>query len=661
MVCDDALTRREVDRIRELVQPKEWEEILDVCCGQGRHCLELARRGYRNIHGLDRSRYLVRTARARAAQEKLSVTFREGDARRLPYPPDSFDVALLLGNSFGYFENRTDDLHVLRGILRVLKPDGRFLLDVADGRFAAEHYEPRSWEWIDEKMFVCRERVLDSPESRLICREVITHVENGVLADQVYAERLYTRKELEDLLQAAGFSEVTVQETLETKSARNQDLGMMARRLLVTGAARKAWTPRRSRKKARLHVAVILGDPSKTDIIKPNGAFDEDDIQTIERLKSALAGFRGKKWYFLDHHDKLVQDLVRLRPTIDFVFNLCDEGYRNDPFQELHVPALLDMLDIPYTGSPPHTLAVCYDKSVIRGLASDMGIPVPAGYLLPAEVSGIEIAEPYPLIIKPNFGDASFGIWSSSVVEDEECLIDAIQRIRTKFGYDKPILVEEFLPGKDLTIGILGQPSGPYRTLPITEEDYSVLPADLPRLCGYEAKWCPDSPYWKVKAVLADLPREVEDAIVEWSIMLARRIGARDYIRFDWRLDRKGNPRLLEANPNPGWCWDGHLAKAAALAGMSYADLLRAILNAAQERIRNHVSRPVEVALPTDQGGKAAGISDLDATRVRGTRGGVATRSKRGDTSTASPRRPAPRDGAISRPAADDLGPCRRP
>ena len=586
VVCDDALTWSEVDRICELIQPKEWEDILDVCCGQGRHSLELAKRGYRNIHGLDRSRYLIRMARTRAAQEGLSVKFREGDARRLPYPPDSFDVALLLGNSFGYFESKVDDILVLKEILRVLKPGGRFLLDVADGRFVAEHYEPRSWEWIDDKMFVCRERMLDSPESRLICREVITHVEKGVLADQVYAERLYTREELEELLRQAGFSDVTVHESLDTESARNQDLGMMARRILVTGVAHKEWTPQRHRKKkAHLQIAVILGDPRKSDIVKPNRTFDEDDIHTINMLKSALAEFKDMKFYFLDNHDKLLQDLLRLKPTIDFVFNLCDEGYRNDPFKELHVPALLDMLEIPYTGSPPYTLALCYDKSAIRGLAREMGIPVPEGYLLSADVTGIKIAGPYPLIIKPNFGDSSFGLWSESVVEDEEALINAIQRIRTEFGYDKPILVEEFLTGKDLTIGIIGQPNGSYQVLPITEEDYSALPPGLPRICGYEAKWCPDSPYWKIKTVPANLPKDVEEAIVEWSVVLARRIGARDYIRFDWRLDGEGKPRLLEANPNPGWCWDGHLAKAAALAGMSYADMLRAILDAAQERI----------------------------------------------------------------------------
>ena len=585
VVCDERITSAEVDRICEILHLEQWEDILDLCCGQGRHSLELARRGYQSVNGLDRSRYLIRKARSLAREEGRNVNFREGDARKLPYSPDTFDAVMILGNSFGYFENQAEDLVLLREASRVLKPSGRVLLDVADGEFVAAHYEPRSWEWIDDEMFVCRERTLDSQERRLICREVITHVGKGVLADHVYAERLYTKEELQDSLRKVGFTQVVAHESRETVSDRNQDLGMMARRILVTATVQKTWTPVRRKRKKCVQVAVVMGDPRKTDIVKPNARFDDDDMHTINELKAAFSAIRDKKFYFLDNHDRLLQDLQRLRLGIDYIFNLCDEGYKNDPFNELHVPALLDMLGIPYTGSGPQCLSTCYDKSMVRGIASEMLIPVGLGYLLPASTDGVEIAVSYPVIVKPNFGDSSFGIFPQSVVEDEESLLNAVNRIRTQFGYDRPILLEEFLTGKDLTIGIIGQPTGSYQVLPITEEDYSALPPELPRICGYEAKWCPDSPYWKIKTIPADLPKPVEEMITEWSLVLASRLGVRDYVRFDWRLDREGNPKLLEANPNPGWCWDGHLAKAAALAGMSYVDMLQAILGAAEERI----------------------------------------------------------------------------
>ena len=166
-----------------------------------------------------------------------------------------------------------------------------------------------------------------------------------------------------------------------------------------------------------------------------------------------------------------------------------------------------------------------------------------------------------------------------------EDLINAVNEIRQKFGYEKPILVEEFLTGKDLTLGMIGNPPSSYTVLPIAEEDYSSLPENLPRVCGYEAKWMPDSPYWNINSVPAELPNETEKAIIEWCVALSERLECRDYTRFDWRLDDKGNPKLLEVNPNPGWCWDGHLAKMAKLAGMSYPDMLAAILRAAKERL----------------------------------------------------------------------------
>ncbi|HPZ39834.1 MAG TPA: D-alanine--D-alanine ligase, partial [Candidatus Atribacteria bacterium] len=158
---------------------------------------------------------------------------------------------------------------------------------------------------------------------------------------------------------------------------------------------------------------------------------------------------------------------------------------------------------------------------------------------------------------------------------------EAVSEIRNKFGYDKPILVEEFLPGKDLSLGIIGNPPESYQVLPITEEDYSALPPGLPPICGYEAKWLPDSPYGKVKSLPSKLPEETEKIIVESSIKLFERLECRDYARFDWRLDREGQPRLLEVNPNPGWCWDGHLAKMAHFAGISYHQMLEAVLEAA--------------------------------------------------------------------------------
>ena len=172
-------TRREVDFIVSAAAVQSHSQILDLCCGQGRHCLELARRGFKNVTGVDRSRYLVRLAKKRAQTEGLQVVFKEGDARNPRLPENSFDCVAIMGNSFGYFSNKQDDEKVLTAVGKILRPSGQLVLDITDGAFMADHFERRSWEWIDEHHFVCRERSLSRGRERLISREVIVHDEIG--------------------------------------------------------------------------------------------------------------------------------------------------------------------------------------------------------------------------------------------------------------------------------------------------------------------------------------------------------------------------------------------------------------------------------------------------------------------------------------------------
>ena len=583
VIEDNNITRQEVSLFLDILKLSPDDTILDLCCGQGRHSLEIARRGFRYVEGMDRSHYLIQKAKGRVKKEGLDVKFREGDARKLPYHADSFDTVMILGNSFGYFETLKDDLRVLKEVFKVLKPWGKLLIDVADGEYLRENFQPRSWEWTGKKYFVCRERSLSLDRKHLISRELVTHIEKGIISDQFYSVRLYDRQTLTELLEAAGFSDVTFYGEISTDSQRNQDLGMMERRIIATALVRKEWTPLRKRKEAVSDIAVILGDPTKPDPLKPLCVFDDDDFYTISQLQDALRVLEGYQFVYLNNHDSLINDLTKMK--IDFVLNLCDEGYKNDADRELHIPSLLELLGIPYTGSGPRSLAYCYDKSLVRGVAKEMGIPVAEAFFIKPEDSIFELPFGFPAIVKPNFGDSSFGITQRSVTNNIEELINAISEIRQKFGYDKPIIVEEFLNGKDLSVGIIGNPPESYKVLPIIEEDYSTLPAELPRICGYEAKWLPDSPYWNIKSIPADLPEDTEKFIVESCLKLFERLECRDYSRFDWRLDAEGTPRLLEVNPNPGWCWDGHLAKMAKIAGMTYAEMFEEILKAAEQRL----------------------------------------------------------------------------
>lgn len=585
VVDDPSITHQESELFIDILKLSPEHRVLDLCCGQGRHSLELARKGFNRVEGLDRSHYLIQRAKEYAKKEGLKVKFGEGDARKLPYPPDTFDVAMILGNSFGYFETIQDDMRVLKQVFRVLKPWGRLLIDVADGEYLREHFQPRSWEWIDRKHFVCRERSFSVDKQRLISREVVAHVEKGIIADQFYAERLYTRESLGELLRTIGFSDISAQGTISPDSKRNQDLGMTERRVILTATIRKEWSSRKREKEAIRNVAVILGDPRKPDPVKPSCVFDDDDFYTIDQLKGALRELKDYRFTYLSNHDTFIHDLMKMKTKLDLVFNLCDEGYNNNAGQELHVPAILEVLDVPYTGAAPQCLAFCYDKSLVRGIAKEMGIPVPEAFFVKPQDTTFELPFGFPVIVKPNIGDSSFGITQKSVANNSDEFLNAISEVREKFGYDNPILAEEFLTGKDLSVGIIGNSPESYTVLPITEEDYSMLPEGLPRICGHEAKWLPDSPYSKIRSIRADLPEETEKSIVEWCLKLFERLECRDYARFDWRLDKEDNPKLLEVNPNPGWCWDGHLAKMAQIAGISYIEMLGLILRAAVQRV----------------------------------------------------------------------------
>lgn len=574
-------TKREVDRLLAAVDVTPDQRILDLCCGQGRHSLELARRGFAGVTGVDRSRYLIRLARKRATAENLNVTFKEGDARAPRLTEASFDVVAILGNSFGYFSNKADDEKVLDAVSKLLRQSGTLVLDVTDGEWTREHFEPRSWEWIDAHHFVCRERSLAADGERLVSREVIVNDEMGVIADQFYAERLYSRDQILSLLESKGFRNSRYHGRLESSSDRNQDLGMMAQRMLLSASApvKVRTTKRRARS---LDVAVLLGDPRLPDAVKREGQFNTEDLETVRILQDALAELEGYRFRYLDNHATLERDL---RQTgADIIFNLCDEGYNNDPFKELHVPALLEMLDLKYSGAGPQCLAACYDKSLVRAIAVQLDVPVPLESYVRAEDQGATLPSVFPALLKPNFGDSSQGISMDAVVNDERALVAYLAKLHAAFP-DRPVLVQEFLSGNEFSVGLIGNPETGLTALPLLEVDYSGLRTGLPHILGYESKWHPESPYWTDITYREANPSETDRSrLIDYSMRLFERLGCRDYARFDYRADAEGTIKLLEVNPNPGWCWDGKLNLMAGFAGTRYAQLLYLMLQAAAER-----------------------------------------------------------------------------
>ena len=232
-VCNPALTKCEVDVIEEILRLQPSTRILDVCGGQGRHALELARRGYQHLTVLDYSDFLLDRGRWEAVALGLNVTFCQGDARAMVLPSASFDVVLLMANSFGYFVDTADDYRVLAEVARVLTADGRFLLDLIDRDVALRHFCPESWHEATDDIVVCWKRELVHDVIRV--RELVLSKATGLLRDRTYAERLYSPEAIHHLLTAVGFRDIVIQQgAFVYDPDHDTDYGLATNRMLVT-------------------------------------------------------------------------------------------------------------------------------------------------------------------------------------------------------------------------------------------------------------------------------------------------------------------------------------------------------------------------------------------------------------------------------------------
>ncbi len=196
----DHLTKGQVDGVERMLGLAPDMRILDVCCGYGRHALELARRGYHHVIGVDASRPLLARARRTARAEGLLVTFRQADMRRLPFRR-SFDVALNLFTSFGYFAAEAEDLAALRAMARALRPGGRLLMDLLNREWLVRHFQPR---YQDETALgtVDNHLTFDLETGRL--RNVRRFRKDGRRRALTVEFRVYALAELARMLRAAG-------------------------------------------------------------------------------------------------------------------------------------------------------------------------------------------------------------------------------------------------------------------------------------------------------------------------------------------------------------------------------------------------------------------------------------------------------------------------
>lgn len=269
----------------------------------------------------------------------------------------------------------------------------------------------------------------------------------------------------------------------------------------------------------------------------------------------------------------------------DIVFNIAEGLFGLS--REAQIPAILDMLNIPYTGSDALTLTITLDKSRAKEILSYYKIPNAPFQIFNnlGEINSFSLN--FPVIIKPVAEGSGKGILSSSVVHDMHNLKNGIDRILSE--YNQPALVEEFLEGREFTVAVLGNGNEAV-VLPIIEIDFTTLPKDFTPIYSYEAKWILDTKenQLDIFSCPAKIDNKLEKNIASIALNTYHTLRCRDWSRIDMRIDRNNIPNIIEINPLPGILPDPKenscYPKAARVAGMDYNKMINEVLNSARKR-----------------------------------------------------------------------------
>jgi D-alanine-D-alanine ligase len=326
----------------------------------------------------------------------------------------------------------------------------------------------------------------------------------------------------------------------------------------------------------RVGLAYDLKTAVTADHNAPDDALEEyDSPATIDYIRRALEG-AGHTTVKLGGGLELINNIQHEK--VDIVFNIC-EGRGTHRSREAQVPSILEMLDIPYTGSDPECLAISLDKPLTKKLVTLEGVQTPYWKLVDSTGTLDDtdwFGFPFPAIIKPAYEGSSKGVRTRSLVDDAQ---QAIETVRDMLAvYRQPIMVEQFIDGDEVTVGMLGNnPArvlGMMRILPRKQQDRFVYSVEVKRdwrnLVDYE--------------VPAGLEDSVRATMEEYSLKTFSTLGCRDFARIDFRVSKDGIPYMLEINPLPGLGDYSDLIIMALKLGWTHEGLIAAVFNAALER-----------------------------------------------------------------------------
>lgn len=323
----------------------------------------------------------------------------------------------------------------------------------------------------------------------------------------------------------------------------------------------------------------------KITVLHSKDALEPPVDPLLDQLDAALAenGHTTRRIAVDDSVEAVIEQLKD--PPPDLVFNLA-ESFRGKSALESNVAALLNLIDLRYTGSSPAGLILAGDKTLTKKVLAFHGI-LSAKFATMYRGQSDWVGDiSFPLLVKPPQEDASLGITQKSVVKDVKELLDVISA--TQQEYQSPVLVEEFIDGREFYVGVIG--NSKVEALPIIELDFSKFPKDLPKIASWAAKWGDDgdekgAEFAGTESVFpTDLSEELSERIKKVAIDAFQALRLRDYARVDLRVTDSGKIYVIEVNPNCYLEQKSEFATAAKKEGIEYPALINRIIELASAR-----------------------------------------------------------------------------
>ncbi|MEN9328428.1 MAG: hypothetical protein RI947_1236 [Candidatus Parcubacteria bacterium] len=327
-----------------------------------------------------------------------------------------------------------------------------------------------------------------------------------------------------------------------------------------------------------LHIGV-LGNP-KSELYESGS----DHLFPGKNIEKVLLK-RGYKVTYFDVGDmpRVISELKS--SDVDLVLNMCNQ-VDNDVAVRAQAAGVLDVLQVPYTGSSPLTLSLCMDKIKVKKLLNYHNIPTPKWDYAYTMEDEIRNDLKYPLIVKPGDTDNSIGITNESVVTNKEQLERQVRRIIVEMG--RPALIEEYIEGDEYDVCILGSDENDFQVLPLSRSIFKNMPEGYWHIYTQESKLM-ESELKKniqIQRPAKNINKKLESLITEIALDTYAILDCLDYGRIEIRVDKDNNPYVLELNPNPSLEPKSCMTEVAKLIHMNYGDLIEEIINTAIQRYK---------------------------------------------------------------------------